>query len=137
MKSSNLLAALLLVASSLFFTRCTADHDFVSTPKEIITEGEWAVQTFMAGGDKTAQYTDYSFSFRPDGTVMIEGDGTEYSGTWKWTHNVQSEILSLQLPDQGGLLLLDNQWTVSGWGRQSIAFKRSGDVLTLHKQSLR
>jgi hypothetical protein len=135
MKNANLLAALLLSVSSLLFTRCTADHDFVSTPREILSEGAWGVKSFYAGGDKTGNYAAYSFSFQGNGIVTVTNISEEATGRWRWIHNVQNEVLDLQLGDHADLNELGEQWTLTMWDRHHLTLTRNADVLTL--ESLR
>ena len=133
MKNAKLLAALLLSVSSLLFTRCTADNDFVSTPREILSEGNWGIQSFYSGGDKTGNYAAYSFSFKGNGQVTVSTSSEEATGHWRWIHNVQNEVLDLQLGDHADLDELGEQWTLSQWDRHHLTLQRGADVLTLEQ----
>lgn len=132
MKNAKLLAALLLSVSSLLFTRCTADRaDFVSTPREILSEGAWAVKSFYAGADKTGNYAAYSFSFKGNGQLTATNSSEEANGRWRWIQNVQSEVLDLQLDNHADLNELGEQWTLTQWDRHHLTLQRGTDVLTL------
>lgn len=136
MKITNLLAGSLLTVSTLLFTACTADRDFVSTPREIISEGSWNISSLYASGDKTGLYAGHSFSFGTNGTVTVTSHGESVSGTWRWIQNSNSEVLQLQLPDAAGLQELQGPWTLQEWSRRAMTLKTEGASLSIAQQPL-
>jgi hypothetical protein len=135
MKGTTLLAGFLLLLSSFLFSNCTAERDFVSTPREIIAQGSWGVKSLYAGSEQAGQYAAYSFTFGPGGTVRISANGETTTGAWRWVRNVQSEVLQLQLPDHSSLPVLNAQWTLQQWGLHTMTLTKGNDVLTLEQLS--
>jgi hypothetical protein len=136
MKITNLLAGTLLSLSTLLFTNCTADRDFVSTPREILSEGSWSISSLYASGDKTGLYAGHSFSFGTNGTVTVSSHGESVSGTWRWIKYANSEVLQLQLPGAAGLQELQGPWTLQEWNRRAMTLKAEGASLSLARQPL-
>lgn len=137
MKDTTFMAGFLLLLSSFLFTRCTAERDFVSTPREIIVQGAWGVKSLYAGGEQAHQYAAYTFTFGPGGALSVNANGETMEGVWRWSRNVQNEVLHLQLPDHSMLPVLNAQWVLQQWGPHSITLKKGTDVLTLEQLSLR
>lgn len=136
MKVTTYLAGFLLLLSSFLFTNCTAERDFVSTPRELIVQGSWGVKSLYAGSEQAARYADYTFTFGPGGTLTVSSNGETMEGTWRWVRNVQSEVLYLSLPDHTGLAALNAPWTLEQWGLRMMTLKRGADVLTLEQLPL-
>lgn len=137
MKITTFFAGFLLIFSSFLFTRCTADRDFVSTPREILSQGSWSVASLSTGGAPTSQFAGYTLSFGSGNTVIVSGSDEPVSGSWQWKHNVQNEVLDLQLPDHSALKALNSQWTLEQWGLHTLTLKRGADVLVLNQLSVR
>lgn len=137
MKVTTYLAGFLLLFSSFLLSNCTAKRDFVSTPREIITQGSWSVQSLYAGSEQAGQYAAYTFTFSPSGIVTVSFPEETVEGRWRWMRNVQSEVLQLELPDHSRLAALKAPWTLEHWGLHTITLKRGSDVLTLKQLSLR
>jgi hypothetical protein len=137
MKMTTYLAGFLLLFSSILFSNCTANRDFVSTPGEIIAQGHWGIQSLYAGSEQAARYAAYTFTFGPGGTVTVSSDAETIKGNWRWVRNVQSEVLQLQLPDHSSLPVLNAQWTLDQWDLHTLTLKRGADVLTLEQLPLR
>lgn len=121
MKSVKTFAALLLLSFSLSFVSCSPSFDYVSTTKEIITQGSWAVDYFYTDADKTAEYKNYQFNFNFDGTVTYQ-QGT---GTWQLQKDVAgNDILKITLNTQdANLQKLNKEWKVSDKNTVNMGLK--------------
>lgn len=137
MKVTTFLAGILLLISSTLFTHCTAERDFVSTPREIIAQGSWSVKSLHTGSGQSGVYEAYAFTFAPGGVLTVSNQGETVQGNWRWIRNVQSEVLQLELPDHSGLASLHALWTLEQWGLHTMTLKRGTDVLTLEQLSMR
>lgn len=137
MKVTTFLAGFLLLISSALFTNCTAERDFVSTPREIIAQGSWGVKSLYAGNEQAGAYAAYAFTFAPGGVLTVSHQGETVQGSWRWIRNVQSEVLQLELPEHSGLAALQAQWTLEQWGLHTMTLKKGSDVLTLEQLSMR
>ena len=137
MKVTTYLAGFLLLFTSLLFTNCTAERDFVSTPREIIAQGSWSVKSLYTGSEQAGQYAAYTFTFSPSGTVTVSSPEETVEGSWRWIRNVQSEVLQLELPDHSRLAALKAPWTLEQWGLHSLTLKRGADRLTLEQLPVR
>lgn len=137
MKITTYLAGFLLLFSSVLFSRCTADRGSVSTPGEIIAQGNWSVQTLYAGSDQTGRYAGYHFTFAPGGRMMVQKGGEVSTGSWTWERNVRAEVLRIQLSEHSDLAALDAEWTLEQWGLYTLRLKRGADLLVLKQLPLR
>jgi hypothetical protein len=137
MKCSAFLAGFLLLLTSFLFTNCTAERDFVSTPGEIIAQGNWGIRSLYAGSEQAGQYTAHTFTFASGGSLTVSSNTGTVKGSWRWTRNTQSEVLQLQLPEHSNLEALNAQWTLEQWGLHSLTLKRGADVLTLGQLPVR
>lgn len=137
MKVTTYLAGFLLLLSSFLFSNCTAERDFVSTPREVIAQGSWGIKSLYAGNEQAARYAAYTLTFAPDGSLTASSGGEIIKGTWRWTNNVQSEVLQVQLPDHSSLPVLNAQWTLEQWGLHTLTLKKGTDVLTLEQLAVR
>src|SRR5215207_10779199 len=124
MKNQPNLFRIVFLFAALFFFRCTPeDMDYTSTTKEIISRGEWTVDYYFAGQDKTAQYNTYHFGFLGNGTLEGTNGLTPFTGTWSSVHDVnRNEILSINITTPH-MLDLNEQWNVSEISATSISLR--------------
>lgn len=135
MKTSNKLVAVMLLCASFFFTNCTPKEDNLSTPKEILTRGNWTVEYYFNGSNHTNNYNEYSFSFSPGGNLNCSNTAAQYAGDWRVIQNTQSEMLSIKLSAaQADLLELNDDWTISSFDAQTISLQKAGEQLRLRKR---
>lgn len=56
---------------------------------DIITVGNWKVSSFIQGNDNnTAQFAAYVFTFKTDGTLIADNNGSQTFGTWHYQEAV-------------------------------------------------
>ncbi|SDR76797.1 hypothetical protein [Gramella sp. MAR_2010_147] len=90
---------LVLIAVSVFIS-CDKDLDDVdrSTAEAnelniIVQEGEWRITHFtLNGSDRTANYTDYIFTFEKDNNLSATSSIDQVIGTWRISNDSGSEF---------------------------------------------
>jgi hypothetical protein len=127
MKSVNGFAAIMLLFSSIIFIHCSPDTEYINTPQEIITRGNWMVDYYFKDGDKTALYGSSQFTFNNDGTVSCTDSAQTCSGSWKIVYNVKGEDqLTMQLATQEAHLQeLNVFWNITEKNRTIINLKNA------------
>lgn len=136
MKSAKpALSFLLIVISTSLFTSCTPESlDYSATTREFISKGQWSVDLFFAGQDKTAQYSGYQFSFIGNGTATATNGVETVSGTWNVVRDVnRNEILSINMNTQNQMQELNVQWNVTDKNNFIIAMKDGSNELRFKK----
>lgn len=136
MKSAKpALSFLLIVISTSLFTSCTPESlDYSATTREFISKGQWSVDLFFAGQDKTAQYSGYQFSFIGNGTATATNGVETVSGTWSVVRDVnRNEILSINMNTQNQMQELNVQWNVTDKNNFIIAMKDGSNELRFKK----
>lgn len=136
MKSAKpALSFLLIVISTSLFTSCTPESlDYSATTREFISKGQWSVDLFFAGQDKTAQYSGYQFSFIGNGTATATNGVETVSGTWSVVRDVnRNEILSINMNTQNQMQELNVQWNVTDKNNSIIAMKDGSNELRFKK----
>jgi hypothetical protein len=134
MKNSKIFLAIALLVSSVFFTNCTPDNDSLTETQEIITRGNWSINYYYAGQDKTAQVNNYQFSFETGGKVTCTDNNMQYHGTWQVEKNVEGDVLNMQLTTPPvELLQLNDGWNVTGKNTNSISLKSASVQLRITK----
>ncbi len=134
MKNSKIFLATAVLFSSLFFINCTPDNDTLTETQEIITRGNWSIDYYYAGQDKTAQVNNYQFIFENGGKVTCTDNGTQYAGKWQIKKNVEGDVLDIQLTTPPvELLQLNDGWNVTGKNINSISLKSANVQLRMTK----
>lgn len=137
MKSAKLITSfLLIVISTSLFTSCTPESlDYSSTTREFISKGQWSVDLFFAGQDKTAQYSGYQFSFIGNGTATATNGVETVSGTWSVATDVnRNEILRINMNSQDPRIQdLNVQWSITDKNNYIIAMKDGSNELRFKK----
>jgi hypothetical protein len=134
MKNAKLFSYLLIVASTSFFARCTPERlDDFGTAKEIISNGQWSVDYYYAGQDKTTQFSNYQFSFIGNGTVTANYGTGSINGTWAILRDVnRNEVLRISIQEPH-LQELNEQWNVVNASSDILGMKGSNSELRLKK----
>lgn len=135
MKSAKIFLALGLLVSSFLFTHCTTESgDVADTPAEMLARGTWAVDHYFSGSDQTPTYAAYQFIFSPSGIVSCTESTSHCEGDWQVLQKVESEVLRIELATpHAALQELNDQWTISETGAQSITLKNGAEVLKLRR----
>lgn len=135
MKNQKLASILIFIISTHFFISCTRESaDYTSTAKEIISQGTWVVDYYYAGQNKTAQFSNYQFSFIGNGTVTALNGGNSFSGTWSVVTDVnRNEVLKINLVQEPNLQELNNQWSVGDKTSLSVSMNVNGSELRFKK----
>lgn len=135
MKNAKFFASLFLLISIAFIS-CTPDQNYINTTKEIITQGKWSVDYYFAGQNKTADYTNYEFSFKGDGQVICQQASSLCTGTWGMIRDVSGkDVLTIQMNSaEPHLSQLSEQWNVTDKTLTEVAMK--GNSTELHFKKL-
>ncbi len=134
MKNLKFFSYLLIVVSTSFFTRCTPENiDYRSTAREFISAGQWSIEYYNDGQDKTAQFHDMRFRFLGDGTVTANASNISVLGNWSIVRDVnRNEVLGININEQHFPALAD-QWTVTSAQAELLVMKDGGRELRLRK----
>jgi hypothetical protein len=136
MKSARLATFILIVISTSIFTRCTREPlDYISTTKEFISQGNWKVDYYYAGQDKTAQYTGHQFIFNADGTIYGTDGNNTFNGSWNTITDVnRNDVLQIHInASDPRLMELNEHWTVRETGAVVISMKEGAIELRFKK----
>ena len=137
MKSAKLaLSFLLIVISTSLFTSCTPESlDYTATTREFISKGQWSVDHYYAGQDKTAQYSSYQFTFVGNGTASATNGVETIAGTWGVVTDVnRNEVLQISMNSQDpNIQELNVNWSVIDKNNATIAMKDGASVLRFRK----
>ena len=128
MKSLKLTALLLVLVSSQFFTGCTKESvDFSQSAQDMMVMGDWKVDYYLEGSDKTAQYDTYEFNFLLNGTLDGRCTASQFHGKWVVEKDVNSkELVNLSF-DEAQLSPLMDQWKVISTGSNTISLQDAGN----------
>jgi hypothetical protein len=134
MKNLKFFSYLFIILSTSFFTSCTRESiDYTSTAREIIATGEWSVDYYYAGRDKTQQFSNYRFNFIGNGTVTANSTSGSINGTWNIVRDVnRNEVLGINITE-AHFQELNDHWTVTGADKALIIMKDAGSELRLRK----
>ncbi|MBD0279246.1 MAG: hypothetical protein M3342_22345 [Bacteroidota bacterium] len=138
MKKIKSLAALLLLSCSLIFSGCVGDYDEMTTTREIIIRGKWAVDYFYVGADRTAEFRIYELTFNSNGFMICACKNDVFDGTWQLRQGSnKTDILQLQLPlHQPDLKELNLNWKVDGLNLSEISMKEESKPAKLRLRKL-
>jgi hypothetical protein len=122
----------ILISASSFFS-CTPENlDYGATTKEMITGRQWSVDYYFAGQDKTAQFSNYKFSFIGNGTLTADNGTDPINGNWVMITDVnRNDVLKINIPE-AHLQGLNEQWTVN-LSSDVLIMKGSGSEMRLRK----
>jgi hypothetical protein len=114
MKNAKFFSYLLIVVFTSLFVRCTPENlDYGSGTKEMITGKQWSVDYYFAGQDRTAQFSNYKFSFAGNGTLTANDGIASVNGNWSMITDVnRNDVLKINIAE-AHLQSLNEQWTVS------------------------
>lgn len=134
MKSLKLFSFLFVFVSTFLFVSCTRESvDYFSTARETISAGEWRVDYYFSGQDKTAQFRNYQFSFRGDGKLMATDGASSLNGAWNLVKDVnRNEELRISM-EEPFLQDLNQKWTVTSTDAAKITLKAAGGEMHLRK----
>jgi hypothetical protein len=93
-----------IIAISILAASCSKDDSLatpssqsVETQKNIVASDDWRVSYYVERGvDQTSDFSAYSFQFNANGTLVVTGGSSTYTGTW----NIAQE--SHSSPDDSG-----------------------------------
>jgi hypothetical protein len=134
MKKPKLFSYLLIIVSTSFFISCTRENvDYFSTAQETISRGQWSVDYYFAGQDKTAQFNSYEFNFLGNGTVTVNNGSNSIHGGWSVVRDVnRKEVLRINIEDPH-FLDLNEQWSVLANDTYFVNLKGASSELRLKK----
>lgn len=136
MKNVKLFAQLLIIATASLFASCSPQNlNDLSTPKEIISKGQWSVDYYFSGQDKTSLYNNFHFSFIGNGTVTATNATNTITGTWSMITDVsRNKVLKINIDSQEPYLLeLNDQWSIINSSTDAITMKDASGELRLRK----
>ncbi|WP_162052617.1 hypothetical protein [Pontibacter pamirensis] len=109
MKKLHLIALLLVTLCTFSLTGCKDDDENVSPRTSLLTDGEWRGDGIYAGTFPVTTLLQFAgetelaealniktttFDFERDGTFEATKDGVTETGTWRFTNNEESIIIS-------------------------------------------
>jgi hypothetical protein len=132
MKSSK--TAIILVIIAMFFVGCSKNMDYPDPIQETLTKGNFSVNYFYEGQDKTTTYNGYVFDFENNGVLVCTSPGGSFRGSWQQLKKVDGPAISISittnLPE---LQKLNREWYVVNAGNTNLELKQSLAVLRLNK----
>ena len=135
MKYPKFIAYLLVIVSASFFTSCSRDSiDYPSSTRDVITQSSWSIDYYFAGQDKTAQFSNYKFSFVGTGIVTANDGTNTFNGNWSVITDVnRKDVLRLNL-SEAHLQDLNSEWTVMDASTDgNLVMKNSASEIHLRK----
>ncbi|HEU4470167.1 MAG TPA: hypothetical protein VFR58_03710 [Flavisolibacter sp.] len=125
MKAIKLAAVFCILASGLLFTSCTRDADYSSTTREIISKGQWTIDYFYAGQDRTAQFSHYTFTFQGNGVVTGGSSTVSFAGSWSMIRDVErNDVILMNISGQEPQLsALSRTWSVRAKSSNALTMK--------------
>ncbi|HEX2608300.1 MAG TPA: hypothetical protein VHK91_13015 [Flavisolibacter sp.] len=135
MKYLNSVFGVLLLILSL--SSCSPQQDAITSTREIISQGNWTVDYYFPGQNRTEQFLNYAFHFRGDGTLTIEQGSQVATGNWSLVHDVnRNEVIALQINSSNPQITsLNEHWSVVDRNLSALAMKDGNNVeLRLKKQ---
>lgn len=95
----------------------------MQSAQDMMVQGDWVVNYYYAGSDKTAQYLAYEFNFFHNGSLNGRGTANQFHGKWNVEKDVsRNEILHLSF-DEAQLSPLIDEWKVTATGNNSVSLK--------------
>jgi hypothetical protein len=83
MKSLRVFISLFIIAG-VFSCKKLVENTQRNALMDVITNGQWHVETFMNGTDSiTSEFSGYNFKFNEDGTVVGLKDSINITGSWQ------------------------------------------------------
>lgn len=133
MKTVKFFAFLFVIISTSSFFSCTPENlDYGSGTKEMITGKQWLVDYYFEGQDKTAQFSNYKFSFVGDGTLTANDGNTSVNGNWSMITDVnRNDLLRINISETH-LQGLNEQWTIN-LSSDVLIMKGPGSEMRLRK----
>jgi hypothetical protein len=132
MKSTK--TAIILVIIAMFFVGCSKNMDYPDQIQETLTEGNFSVNYFYEGQDKTSTYHGYVFDFENNGVLYCTSPGGSFHGSWQQLKKVDGPAISISittaLPE---LQKLNRGWYVVNAGNANLELKQSLTVLRFNK----
>lgn len=129
---------LLLLSLVALLSSCTKDENntYYSTTQEFISRGQWSVDYYYAGGDKTPTLSPYHFVFLGNGTLSGSDGNQEFAGSWKVLRDVNyNDVLQITLESQDpALSQLNEHWQVTTKDNSLISMKVGVNELRLKKK---
>ncbi|MGZ3846346.1 MAG: hypothetical protein ACXVBH_09850 [Flavisolibacter sp.] len=135
MKYPKFISYLLVIVSASFFSSCSRESiDYPGSTKQVIAGSSWSIDYYFAGQDKTAQFSNYKFSFVGTGLVTADDGTNTFNGNWSVVTDVnRKDVLRINLSD-AHLQDLNNQWTIEDANTSgSLVMKNSASEIHLRK----
>ena len=133
MKTVKFFAFLFVIISTSSFFSCTPENlDYGTHTKEMITGKQWLVDYYFEGQDKTAQFSNYKFSFVGDGTLTANDGNASVNGNWSMITDVnRNDVLRINISETH-LQGLNEQWTIN-LSSDVLIMKGPGSEMRLRK----
>ena len=135
MKNLKFISYLLVIVSTSFFSSCSRESvDYPGSTKQVIAGSSFSIDYYFAGQDKTAQFTNYKFSFVGTGVVTADDGTNSFNGNWSVVTDVnRKDVLRMNLTE-AHLQDLNDQWTVeNAYTSGSLVMKNSTSEIHLRK----
>lgn len=94
--------SILLIGVLFIITSCNRSESLnstiISSTREIATSGNWKVSLFSEqGNNETTDFTGYTFTFNPNGSLSVVNSGVTTNGTWNTSAGSNSAKFNIDL----------------------------------------
>jgi hypothetical protein len=114
MKNLKFFSYVLILTVACFITSCTRENiSYGETTREAITRAQWSIDYYFAGQDRTAEFSNYTFSFVGNGTLKADNGTNSFNGNWSLvTDGHRNNVLSITI-SEALLQNINDQWKVN------------------------
>jgi heat shock protein HslJ len=114
MKNLKFFSYVLILTVACFITSCTRENiSYGETTREAITRAQWSIDYYFAGQDRTAEFSNYTFSFVGNGTLKADNGTNSFNGNWSLvTDGHRNDVLSITI-SEALLQNINDQWKVN------------------------
>lgn len=123
MKSLYYLASTVFVLSLMSCEKEVAPEQV----RETLSTGTWHVSYYSISGNISFALDEYDFTFQENGTLHVQGDGTDLNGDWSVGKVDGDNVLDLYLGHSTPFDGLDNDWEVSSYSSNRIETENDDD----------
>jgi hypothetical protein len=97
--------------------------------KETLSAGTWHVSYYSYEATPSFVLDEYDFTFQENGTLKVQGDGTDVNGIWSVGKVDGDNVLDLFAGHSSPLDELDNDWEVRSHSSKRIETENNDNGL--------
>lgn len=144
MKRAKILRSFVVVFSVVIFVSCSNSDDDSNNNQgddinvqeliSISTNGTWKITSYVEEGEnETHHFTNYNFTFKPDGTVTAVNGDTTINGTWSISNDDDDDddnpssdsdvdfVLNFNADDDSDFDDLNDDWDINSYNSNTIS----------------